>query len=136
MDGTLAEWRSFKYELTSLEDVQNASKLIYQKLNEENYFYNLKPQENVVNAVRNIVQNHKDSIDVYILSASVSDVTTNDKNRWLDRYLPDIDSEHRIFTKDGEDKRNFITGGVMENDYLLDDRTLPSGCRAGKELSY
>lgn len=124
MDGTLAEWRNFKYELTSFEDVQNVRNMIYQKLNVENYFYNLKPQENIVNAVRNIVQNHNDSIDIYILSASISDVATNDKNRWLDRYLPEIDKEHRIFTKDGEDKRNFITGGVKENDYLLDDRTL------------
>lgn len=123
MDGTLAEWRSFKYEFNSLEDVQDAGKLIYQKLNEDDYFYNLKPQMNVVNAIKEIVE-HDPDIEVFILSAVISEKAEADKNRWLDRYLPEIDKEHRVFTEDGKDKKDFVKGGVRSDDYLLDDRTL------------
>lgn len=123
MDGTLAEWRSFKYEFTSLEEVQNANKLIYQRLNENDYFYNLKPQENVVEAIRELIKNDND-IDVYILSSVISDKAISDKNRWLDKYLPEIDYEHRIYSEDGKDKKDYIEGGVRSDDYLLDDRTL------------
>lgn len=123
MDGTLTEWRTFKYEFYSLEDIQNIQKLIYQKLNEENYFYNLKPHQNVVDAVKQIIRENND-IEVYILSAVISERAEADKNRWLDKYIPEIDRTHRIFTIDGQDKKMFVPDGIRPDDYLLDDRTI------------
>ena len=57
LDGTLAEFR----KVDTLE-----------KLYEKNYFLELKPHENVVAAIRNIKNNHPE-IEVYILSAVLSD---------------------------------------------------------------
>ncbi len=53
MDGTLAQFKT----LDTLEP-----------LFEKGYFENLAPQQNVIDAVKEIIQNHKD-IEVYILSA-------------------------------------------------------------------
>lgn len=110
MDGTLSEFKV----VDTLE-----------KLYEENYFLKLQPQQNVVDAVRDIVL-HKSEIEVYILSAVLSDskYALAEKNAWLDIYLPEIDSEHRIYLPCGEDKSEYINnfyGGVLQSDFLLDD---------------
>lgn len=57
MDGTLAKFQT----VDTLE-----------KLYEKGYFYNLPPNENVVEAIRNIINNHPEK-EVYILSAVLSD---------------------------------------------------------------
>ena len=57
MDGTLAEFKV----VDTLE-----------RLYEPHYFERLKPNESVVAAVKDIVNNHSE-IDVYILSAVLSD---------------------------------------------------------------
>ena len=44
-----------------------------------------------------------------------------EKNRWIDKYLPEIDAQHRIFPPCGADKKEFIEGGVGPKDFLLDD---------------
>ena len=110
MDGTLAEFKS----VDTLET-----------LYEEGYFLNLKPQMNVVNAVRRIKLLNPD-IEVYILSSVLSDskYALNEKNAWLDRYLPEIDKEHRLFPACGTDKREIVAGGVTPADFLLDDYSM------------
>lgn len=109
MDGTLAVFK----KIDTLET-----------LYERNYFLTLEPQMNVVNAVRNIIENNTD-IEVFILSAVLSDskYALAEKNDWLDRYLPEIDMQHRIFPPCGEDKKDYIPMGVRPNDCLLDDYT-------------
>lgn len=109
MDGTLAVFN----KIDTLE-----------ALYEEGYFLSLKPIHSTINAVREIVKNTSD-VEVYILSAVLSDsrYAGNEKNAWLDKYLPEIDRKHRIFTICGEDKKNFIDGGVKSTDFLLDDYT-------------
>ncbi len=110
MDGTLAEFKN----VDTLET-----------LFESGYFYNLAPQENVVGAIKQLVKEDNE-IEVFILSAYLSDskYALDEKNLWLDRYLPEINSEHRLFLKCGEDKREFIASKgneVTANDFLLDD---------------
>lgn len=110
MDGTLSEFKA----VDTLE-----------KLYEENYFLKLLPQQNVVDAVRDIVL-HKPEIEVYILSAVLSDskYALAEKNAWLDIYLPEIDNEHRIYLPCGQDKSEHINnnyGGISQSDFLLDD---------------
>lgn len=110
LDGTLAEFR----KVDTLE-----------KLYEKNYFLELKPHENVVDAIKNIIKNHPE-IEVYILSAVLSDskYALDEKNQWLDKYLPEITQEYRIFPPCGADKKDFIAGGVSSTDYLLDDYSI------------
>lgn len=109
MDGTLAVFKKID-ELETL----------YQK----GYFLNLKQNENVVAAVRQIINSRID-IEVYILSAYLSDskYALEEKNAWLDRYLPEIDHKHRIFPPCGVNKREYVKGGITPEDYLLDDYT-------------
>ncbi len=93
-------------------------------LYEEGYFLNLSPHENVVDAVQKIIKEN-DDIEVFIMSAVLSDskYALAEKNEWIDKYLPKIDEAHRIFPPCGEDKKDYIPGGVRDNDFLLDDYT-------------
>lgn len=109
MDGTLAVF-------TPLDTLE--------KLYEKGYFLNQAPHQNVVEAVRDIIVNHPE-IEVNILSAYLTDspYALEEKNEWLDHYLPEIDQAHRVFVPCGSDKKEGIKGGVRETDFLLDDYT-------------
>ncbi len=109
MDGTLAVFKP-------VDEMET--------LYEEGYFKTLEPQRNVVEAVRQIIKNHPE-IEVNILSAYLTDSSyaLKEKNEWLDRYLPEIDREHRIFMPCGTDKKEAIKDGIRSNDFLLDDYT-------------
>lgn len=109
MDGTLAVF-------TPVDELET--------LYEQGYFLNLQPQENVVAAIKEIITKHPE-IEVNILSAYLSDskYALEEKNKWLDKYLPEIDSKHRIFVPCGTDKKEAIQNGVSRDDFLLDDYT-------------
>ncbi|MBE5968822.1 MAG: hypothetical protein E7242_01165 [Lachnospiraceae bacterium] len=109
MDGTLAEFKP----TSKLED-----------LYEKGYFLNLQPLPNVIDTIKKIKEENPD-IEVFILSAVLTDskYALQEKNEWLDKYIPEIDDEHRIFPPCGEDKSKYIEGGVTMDDYLLDDYT-------------
>ena len=109
MDGTLAVFHPVK-ELETLY--------------EPGYFSDLSPIRNVVVAIRNIVQENPE-VEVFILSAYLSDsqYALTEKNAWLNRYLPEIDNDHRLFVPCGKNKADYIPGGVRETDFLLDDYT-------------
>lgn len=109
MDGTLAEFKV----VDTLE-----------KLYEKGYFLNLQPNENVVSAIE-VIQKDYPEVEVYIMSSVLSDskYALTEKNEWLDKYLPSIDAEHRIFPPCGENKVDYIPDGVRESDCLLDDYT-------------
>lgn len=93
-------------------------------LYEKGYFLNLQPLNNVVMAIKEIIKNNPD-IEVYILSAYLSDspYALDEKNQWLDKYLPEINKEHRIFPPCGTDKKEYIPNGIRATDCLLDDYT-------------
>ena len=109
MDGTLAVFN----RVETLED-----------LYEQGYFLNLAPHVNVVAAIKHIVKTEP-RIQVGILSAVLtdSDYAFDEKNAWLDKHLPEITSEHRIFVPCGSDKKERVRGGVAKEDFLLDDYT-------------
>lgn len=109
MDGTLAVFHP-------------ADKL--ETLFSKGYFENLKPIDTVVQAVKNIKHMYPE-IEVNVLSAVLSDskYALNEKNNWLDKYLPEVTQEHRIFPPCGTDKKEYVPGGISKNDILLDDYT-------------
>ena len=109
MDGTLAVFQPVK-EL--------------EMLYEPGYFSDLPPLRNVVIAIQDIVRDHPE-VEVFILSAYLSDsrYALSEKNAWLNQYLPEIDASHRVFVPCGENKADYIPGGVEETDFLLDDYT-------------
>lgn len=109
MDGTLAVF-------TPVDELET--------LYEQGYFLNLQPHENVVAAIKEIIKKHPE-IEVNILSAYLSDskFAIEEKNQWLDKYLPEIDSKHRVFVPCGMDKKEGIPNGIRRDDFLLDDYT-------------
>jgi len=104
MDGTLAEFRT----ITKIEE-----------LYEKGYFENLTPLPNVIDAVKLISKNP--DVEVYILSSVLTDsaYALGEKNRWLDKHLPEIPRERRFFPSCGSSKRASID--LRGNDFLLDD---------------
>ena len=110
MDGMLAEYRTFVNEEQYLQ---------------KGYYISLSPHQNVVDAIKKVIA-QEPNIDVYTLSAyfdSPDAIAVEEKNAWLDKHLPEIDINHRIYTLCGQPKQNFIPGGITENDYLMDDYT-------------
>lgn len=93
-------------------------------LYQEGYFRNLEPQNNVIEAVKSIIQN-RDDIDVYTLSAYLDDSSyaLSEKNAWLDEHLPMLSADKRIFVPYGQNKADYVPGGISASDYLLDDFT-------------
>ncbi len=108
MDGTLAEFKN----VDTLET-----------LYEKDYFLNLRPNNNVLEAVRKLINDK--SIDVYVLSAYLPDsrYALDEKNAWLDKYLPELPQEKRLFVQCGKDKSTVVPGHIKPDDYLLDDYT-------------
>lgn len=109
MDGTLAVFQ----RVDTIE-----------KLYEKGYFKKLEPINHVLQAVK-IISRFEPAIEVYILSAVLGDskYALQEKNEWLDMHLPEIPKERRIFAPCGEDKKDYVPGGIRSTDYLLDDYT-------------
>lgn len=108
MDGTLAR---FHDENKYLE-----------RMWEEGFFEQLKPFENAVDTVKLLAQDP--NVEVFILSAAIEGeppYCVAQKHAWLDRYLPEIDKTHRIFTAVGENKAELIPHGIKASDVLIDD---------------
>lgn len=108
MDGTLAEFKT----VDTLET-----------LYEKDYFINLKPNENVLGAIKQLIADN--DFDVYILSAYLTDsrYALEEKNAWLDKYLPELPQEKRLFVPCGTEKSVAVPGLIRPDDYLLDDYT-------------
>ena len=107
MDGTLAVF-------TPVDTLET--------LYEKGYFANLEPHMDVISGLKLFIKENPD-IEVNILSSvlSDSDYALEEKQQWLDRYLPEIDRQHRFFPACGEEKSTAISGGIKETDILLDD---------------
>ena len=110
MDGTLARFH---------DEVQYLERMF-----EEGFFLNLKPFENAASAANALAHPQNSDFEVYILSAAVDGeppYCQKEKNAWIDKYCPNIDREHRIFTKVGHPKAEYIPGGISSTDILWDD---------------
>ena len=108
MDGVLTEFRK----------VSDMS-ILYQ----EKYFENLLPHKNLLEAVRNIAL--KKEMEVFILTSYLQDgiYAKNEKNTWLDKNIPEIDAEHRIFVPNGENKADYVPNKISSDDFIIDDFT-------------
>ncbi|MCL2076835.1 MAG: AAA family ATPase [Oscillospiraceae bacterium] len=109
MDGTLAR---FHDEANYLE-----------RMFEENFFKDLEPFQEAVDGVNQFIKDNPNT-EVFILSGAVDGEPPYcrvEKQEWLTRHLPDIDVEHMIFTKIGEPKSGYVSGGIGRNDFLYDD---------------
>ncbi len=110
MDGMLAEYRTFVSEEQYLQ---------------EGYYISLSPHINVIEAIKKVIETEP-NIEVFTLSAYYNvpgAIAVQEKNAWLDKWLPEVDINHRIYTECGKPKQDFIPGGIDENDYLMDDYT-------------
>lgn len=109
MDGTLARFH-------------DVDKTFIEAMWQPGFYTNLKPFENMVKGIKNFIKEYPD-VEVCVLSAVLDTeppFVIDEKNAWLDKYLPEIPSERRIFTRAGENKADYI-GEIGPNDYLVDD---------------
>lgn len=109
MDGTIAR---FHDEANYLE-----------RMFEKGFFENLEPFDM---AICGLKQFHKDypDVEIYIISSTVDGYPPyceDEKNKWLDKWMPFIDKEHRLFPKIGQEKAELVPDGVTIDDYLYDD---------------
>ena len=86
---------------------------------EKGFFRDLKPFENAVSAIKELVKDN--TSEIFILSATVNSCSLEEKQEWLDRYLPEIDKEHRIFTSLNVPKSEAIGHRLTDKDILVDD---------------
>lgn len=83
-------------------------------------FSELPPYDEVLTAVKEIVELYNDEIEVYILSAyeKGNREALRQKNQWLDRWLPEV--KHRVFVHCGDSKADAFAG-IDSDCFLLDD---------------
>lgn len=121
MDGTIARFHD--------------ENLYLERMFEKGFFSGLKPFDNAVEAIKHIIDNHPNA-DVYVLSATITTpYCLAEKNAWLDKYLPNIDKEHRIFVENLSTAKSLCVPGsymykddngkyhnkIFKNDILIDD---------------
>ena len=123
MDGTLAEWRKISLKIESDEDRSDVLKKMNDILLTPGYFATLKPYENVVEAVWKLSEKYEVFVVSCVINKNSEQNPETEKNEWLDHFAFFIDKNHRIFVPDGENKMNYIPGGIKKGDALLDDFT-------------
>lgn len=84
---------------------------------EKGFFRRLKPLRKNVAAVRKAIADGK--YNIYILSASPNERCDQDKIRWLNYYLPELETENAIIMRNGEKKTDYMRSadGILFDDY-------------------
>lgn len=110
MDGTVAEWN------TSLPEFA-------EEIFMPGYFKARPAYPMVAQAIRLLIRS--ESMEVFVISSVVDEPhVITDKNSWLNEYIPEVDNDHRIFCKCGENKADrvrSIIGRFGFDCILLDD---------------
>ena len=109
MDGTLARFHDI-------------DKMYMEAMWTQGFYTNLRPFENLVEGMKLFIGAHPE-VEVYVLSAYLDTdppFIVGEKDGWIEKYLPEIPSERRIFTRAGDNKADYIDG-IGTNDYLMDD---------------
>lgn len=127
MDGTLAEWKPIHIPVQVPSEKINA--YIHDVLYQENYYRDLNPYKQMVDAVKSIIKDGL--VDVYILSCYLPDnemypnaSPLADKQAWLNEQFGEmLPKDHRIFVRDGEPKVENIPFALQDGDTILDDFT-------------
>lgn len=91
----------------------------------EGWLMGLKPQEQVVAAVKSIVAEYAD-VEVFVIAEILADNqhSVHETNVWLDKFLPEVDSHHRLFcpaTANKAEDALYATEGFSAEYILLDD---------------
>ena len=126
MDGVLCEYRVD----ATMEDMER-----------DGYFRALRPRTEMLDAVRRFIR--RGEYEVFVLSAVLpqkAEESVNEKNDWLDRYLPEIDAAHRLFPLCGTNKADavpdFCTDDILFDDHSPNlERWIQSGGRGVKILN-
>jgi 5'(3')-deoxyribonucleotidase len=105
MDGVLADF----------DKVPNA---VAKYKNEPNFFYDLEPIKENVNAIKELITKN---YLVKILSKSPHENADNDKRKWLAKYLPEIENENIIFARPHQTKISFVNELEKNFSLLFDD---------------
>ena len=110
MDGTLVTWQKAATE---------------EELYSEGYFYNLPSQENVLQALQQLLKVYSPCLDVFILSCYLPDsaYALSEKRRWCLEHIPEIPERNHLFVPFVMKKEDFVPGKVHTDDVLLDDYT-------------
>ena len=109
IDGTLARFH-------------DADKMFIEMMWTPGFYRELRPFENLVEAVKLFMERNPD-VEIYVLSAVLETdppFIEGEKNEWLDAFLPEINRDHRIFTRAGDDKSQYLQMEGREC-FLLDD---------------
>lgn len=100
----------------TIADFMGVENAVQRFANEPNFFYNLKPLENNLNAIARALENEK--FRVFILTASPNERCDNDKRKWLAKYLPNLATKNIIVCRVGENKGNYMKyRGTLLDDY-------------------
>ena len=94
-------------------------------MHNEGFFYNRPPIMHMLEVVKGLIR--ENDYNVYILSSVIdSPYCVPEKKAWLDKYLPEIAIENRVFVPYGTVKAEFVKDKVLlENkvNVLIDDYT-------------
>lgn len=84
---------------------------------EKGFFLKLKPFRKNVAAVRKAIADG--NINLFVLSASPNERCDQDKIKWLNRYIPELETENAIIMRIGEDKSKYMKtpDGILFDDY-------------------
>ncbi|MBR1421842.1 MAG: hypothetical protein IJ571_00155 [Ruminococcus sp.] len=97
-----------------------------ERMFEEGFFRNLKPFDDVIMGFKTFAEENPD-IELYILSTTIDGeppYCKKEKNEWLDKYMPYISTENRIFVPQGESKAAFAyrqSGAIRDDTMILYD---------------
>lgn len=102
MDGVVADFNAEKNAVARFKT-------------EKGFFYNLKPIEINVKAVKELVRYN----EVCILTASPNKRADRDKIKWLKKYMPFIKRKNIIICRNGQRKVDFMVSdfGILLDDY-------------------
>lgn len=90
-----------------------------EELCQPGYFKDLPPCLGMVKAIQQLLDSPM--FEIYTLSHYLCPQALSDKQTWLDRHLPTLQREHRIFVPYGDSKCEYIPYGYRPDDVLLDD---------------
>lgn len=87
------------------------------RMHNEGFFLGLKPFVEAVNGIKRMIRNA--DADIYILSSSISELCSSEKEMWLRNYIPELNPSHILLIPVGERKSRYIP--PEQGVFLLDD---------------
>ncbi len=136
MDNVLADLTG------GIKDINNKIQLkdIYDALDKPAFFRTLKPIKPMIEAIKLFIKYHPD-VEVFVFSTSKPDDPPSvyaQKNDWLNRFLPEVSQEKRIFITPDMDKSKFIEDHPEYACTLIDSniKSLSNFSNAGGKVIY